>query len=129
MERDELRQRSAPALLAERARIEPDGVAYRAKRLGLHREQTWAGYARDVAGMAHGLKALGVGAGERVAIMADVCEAWLLADQGAQAIGAIVYGVYPTASMEELAYQMLDGGAVVFVDGDVDAGGGRGHGE
>ena len=118
MERDELRQRSAPALLAERARIEPDGVAYRAKRLGLYREQTWAGYARDVAGMAHGLKALGVGAGERVAIMADVCEAWLLADQGAQAIGAIVYGVYPTASMEELAYQMLDGGAVVFVAED-----------
>jgi len=118
MERDELRQRSAPALLAERARIEPDGIAYRAKRLGLYREQTWAGYARDVAGVAHGLKALGVRAGERVAIMADVCEAWLLADQGAQAIGAIVYGVYPTASMEELAYQMVDGGAVVFVAED-----------
>jgi len=118
MERDELRQRSAPALLAERARTEPDGIAYRAKRLGLYREQTWAGYARDVARVAHGLKALGVGAGERVAIMADVCEAWLLADQGAQAIGAIVYGVYPTASMEELAYQMVDGGAVVFVAED-----------
>ena len=57
-------------------------------------------------------------AGERVAIMGDVCEAWLLADQGAQALGAIVYGVYPTASMDELAYQMIDGGASVFVAED-----------
>ena len=113
-----LRQRSAPALLAERARIEPAGVAYRAKRLGLYREQTWSGYAREVARVAHGFLALGVVAGERVAIMADVCEEWLLTDQGAQAIGAIVYGIYPTASSEELAYQMADGGAVVFVAED-----------
>ena len=33
----------------QRARTEPDGIAYRAKRLGLYREQTWAGYARDAA--------------------------------------------------------------------------------
>jgi long-chain acyl-CoA synthetase len=115
MTRDELRSHTAPALLAQRARDEPDGVAYRAKHLGLYREQTWSGYARDVACVAHGLRALGVAAGERVAIMGDVCEAWLLADQGAQALGAIVYGVYPTASMDELAYQMADGGASVFV--------------
>jgi long-chain acyl-CoA synthetase len=118
MRSEELRQRSAPALLAERARIDPAGIAYRAKRLGLYREQTWSGYAREVARVAHGLRALGVVTGERVAIMADVCEEWLLADQGAQAIGAIVYGVYPTASSEELAYQMADGGAVVFVAQD-----------
>ena len=55
MTRDELRHHTAPALLAERARDEPDGVAYRAKRLGLYRERTWSGYARDVARVAHGL--------------------------------------------------------------------------
>jgi long-chain acyl-CoA synthetase len=118
MRSEELRLRSAPALLAERARIEPAGIAYRATRLGLYREQTWGGYAREVARVAHGLLSLGVAPGERVAIMADVCEEWLLADQGAQAIGAIVYGIYPTASAEELAYQMTDGGAVVFVAED-----------
>ena len=118
MTRDELRNHTAPALLAQRARDEPNGVAYRAKHLGLYREQTWTGYACDVACVAHGLRALGVVAGERVAIMGDVCEAWLLADQGAQALGAIVYGVYPTASMDELAFQMIDGGASVFVAED-----------
>ncbi len=33
-------------------------------------------------------------------------------------LGAIVYGIYPTASAEELEYQMIDGGAAVFVAED-----------
>ena len=41
-----------------------------------------------------------------------------LADLGAQAIGAIVYGIYPTAPRTSSTYQMADGGAVVFVAED-----------
>jgi long-chain acyl-CoA synthetase len=115
---DKLRKQTAPGLLAERARTEPEVIAYRAKELGLYREQTWAGHARAVAQVAHGFRALGVTPGERVAIMGDACEAWLLADMGAQALGAIVYGIYPTASLDELIYQMADGGAAVFVAED-----------
>jgi long-chain acyl-CoA synthetase len=102
-------------LLAERAAREPDGIAYRAKRLGLYEERTWREYAARVARCALALRALGLGPGERVAIMGDACEEWALADLGAQAAGAITYGIYPTASAQELAYQMRDGGAVVFV--------------
>jgi len=109
---------SAPALLAQRARAEPAGIAYRAKKLGLYEQQTWAAYAGRVAAMAHGLRSLGLRAGERVAIMGDACEEWLIADQGAQAVGAIVYGIYPTASSAELEYQMLDGGACIFIAED-----------
>ena len=50
--------------------------------------------------------------------MADACEEWLICDLAAQSIGAIVYGIYPTASAEEVEYQMRDGGAVVFVAED-----------
>ena len=50
--------------------------------------------------------------------MGDACEEWLLADLGAQSLGAIVYGIYPTASTEELEYQMIDGGAAIFVAED-----------
>ncbi len=50
--------------------------------------------------------------------MADVCEEWLICDQAAQSLGAIVYGIYPTASPEEVEYQMRDGGAVLFVAED-----------
>lgn len=109
---------TAPALLAERARREPEGVAFRAKKLGLYQERTWAGYATQVARCAHGLKTLGLASGERIAIMGDACEEWLLADLGAQSLGAIVYGIYPTASTTELEYQMNDGGASIFVAED-----------
>jgi long-chain acyl-CoA synthetase len=113
--RADLRKTSAPALLAARARSEPGSIAYRAKHLGLYRERTWREYAQFVARAAHGLRALGLASGERIAIMGDACEEWLFADLGAQSLGAIVYGIYPTASMEELEYQMNDGGAAVFV--------------
>ena len=36
----------------------------------------------------------------------------MLADLGAQALGAISYGIYPTASAAEVEYQLRDGGAV-----------------
>ena len=71
-----------------------------------------------VARVAEGLKRLGVARGERVAIMGDPCEEWMLADLGAQALGAITYGVYPTASASEVEYQLRDAGASVFVAQD-----------
>jgi long-chain acyl-CoA synthetase len=113
-----LRGKTAPQLLAERARRTPDAVALRSKRLGLYRERTWGDYAVLVARCAAGLRALGLGRGERVAIMGDACEEWMVCDMAAQAAGAIVYGIYPTASLSEIEYQMLDGGASVFIAED-----------
>jgi long-chain acyl-CoA synthetase len=111
----ELRRSTAPALLLARARARPEAVAFRAKNRGIYREKTWAQYAADVARAAKGLRALGLKRGDRIAIMADACEAWLIADLAAQSLGAIVYGIYPTASADEVEYQLHDGGAVLFV--------------
>jgi long-chain acyl-CoA synthetase len=113
-----LRDKSAPQLLAERARTDPQGVAFRAKHLGLYRERTWLDFARLVARFADALKRLGTQPGERVAIMGDACEQWMICDLAAQAAGAITYGIYPTASAQELEYQLRDGGAVVFIAED-----------
>jgi len=113
-----LKSKSAPLLLAERVRREPRGVAYRAKKLGLYEERTWREYAALVARCALGFRALGLERGERVAIMGDACEEWLIADLGAQAAGGITYGLYPTASSAEIEYQMRDGGAAIFVAED-----------
>ncbi|MFN2646570.1 MAG: long-chain fatty acid--CoA ligase [Burkholderiales bacterium] len=115
---EELRRRTAPQLLAERARREPVGVAYRAKNLGLYEERTWHDYASRVGRLAAGLQRLGLNPGERVAIMGDACEEWLLCDLAVQAAGAISFGVYPTASVSELEYQMRDAGASVFIAED-----------
>jgi len=113
-----LRRSTAPALLLARARARPEAIAFRAKNRGIYREKTWAQYAAEVARAAKGLRALGLERGDRIAIMADACEAWLIADLAAQSLGAIVYGIYPTASAEEVEYQMQDGGAALFVAED-----------
>jgi long-chain acyl-CoA synthetase len=115
---DALRRSTAPAVLLERARREPGEVAFRSKKLGIYRQRTWRQYAELVARTAKALAALGVQAGERVAIMADAREEWLICDQAAQSLGAIVYGLYPTASPQEMEYQLRDGGAVLFVAED-----------
>lgn len=114
----DLRRTTAPALLVERARVEPRRVAFRAKKLGLYRERTWEQYALLVARTAKAFAANGLEAGERVAIMGDACEEWLICDLAAQSLGAIVYGIYPTASAAEIEYQMRDGGAVLFIAED-----------
>ena len=105
-------------MLVRHARTRPTAVAFRSKHLGLYRERTWRDYAVLVARVAAGLKRLGVTRGERVAIVGDPCEEWMLADLGAQALGAITYGVYPTASASEVEYQLRDAGASVFVARD-----------
>ena len=91
--------RRAPALLpSARARL-PDAVAFRAKQLGIYRERTWARLCRRWwRARAKALGGSGPDAGDRVAIMADACEEWLICDLAAQSLGAIVYGIYPTAS-------------------------------
>jgi long-chain acyl-CoA synthetase len=114
----ELRGKSAPQLLAERARATPHAVAYRAKHLGLYRERTWRDYASLVGRIAAGLRRLGLEPGERVAIMGDACEEWMLCDLGVQAAGGISFGVYPTASVSELEFQMRDAGAAFFIAED-----------
>jgi long-chain acyl-CoA synthetase len=115
VDRDALRRKSAPLLLCERARIEPDSIAFRSKHLGLYRERSWHDYATLVARAARAFAALGIMRGERVAIMGDACEEWLICDLAAQSLGAIVYGIYPTASASEVEYQMRDGGAAVLI--------------
>ncbi len=116
--RDGLRRTTAPALLCAHARSLPDAVAFRGKHLGLYRERSWHDYALLVARAAQALAALGLKKGERIAIMGDVCEEWLVCDLAAQSLGAIVYGIYPTASVAEVEYQMRDGGASIFVAQD-----------
>lgn len=109
---------TAPGLLLARARGEPEGIAFRSKHLGLYRERSWREYATLVGRCARGLLGLGLEPGDRVAIMGDACEEWMICDLAAQSVGAITYGIYPTASASEVEYQMQDGGAVIFVAED-----------
>src|SRR5215216_6316681 len=118
VDREALRRTTAPQLLCERARTMPGTIAFRSKHRGLYRERTWRDYARLVAHCALGLRQLGVARGERIAIMGDPCEEWMIADLAGQSIGAVTYGIYPTSSASELAFLMNDGGASIFIAED-----------
>jgi long-chain acyl-CoA synthetase len=118
VDRDRLRRTTALHLLCERARTMPHSIAFRSKHFGIYRERSWRDYAALVAHAARALQTLGIARGERVAIMGDVCEEWMICDLAAQSLGAITYGIYPTAALAEVEYQMRDGGACVFIAED-----------
>ena len=62
-----------------------------------------------------GLKQLGLKHGDRLALMGDPCEEYMISELAAQALGALTYGIYPTSSQKEVRYLMNDGGASIFV--------------
>ena len=118
VDRERLRRTTAPHLLCERARTMPDSIAFRSKHFGIYRERSWRDYAGLVVHAARALQGLGVKRGERVVIMGDVCEEWMICDLAAQSLGAVTYGIYPTASHAEVDYQMRDGGGSLFIAED-----------
>jgi long-chain acyl-CoA synthetase len=90
----------------------------RDKELGRWREYTWAEYARRAARVGLGLLELGVEPGDRVAVHSENRPAWLLADMGAQGIGAVCVGIYPTSPAAEVEYLLDHSEAVVLVAED-----------
>jgi long-chain acyl-CoA synthetase len=42
----------------------------------------------------------------------------MICDLASQSLGAIIYGIYPTASAAEVEYQLRDGGAAIFIAKD-----------
>ena len=109
---------SIPLLLKERATDEPNTIAIRYKSNGVYRELSWATYRAAIRNTAAGLLACGVGPGDRIAIMGDICIQYLFADLGAMTLGAIPCGIYPTSSPEELAHVLKLVDARFFVAED-----------
>lgn len=101
-------------LVRERARRAPDAVAVRWKRHGIWCEVTWAQYRDDVRDTAQMLRDLGVGAGDRVAVLADNRYQWLLTDVATVALHGVTVAVDPTAEPDAVA-AVLSGAAVTVV--------------
>ena len=109
---------SLPGLLEKRAETHARVVALREKRLGRWREVTWQDYWEQVIGAAAAMRAAGVRPGDRVAIHSQNRVEWLYSDLGAQVLGAIPFGIYPTMPEAQVEYILGHSGAVLLVAED-----------
>ena len=92
-----------PQLLQRRAVDYGDKVALREKELGVWRCYSWNRYWQMVRSAGLGLVAIGLGAGEKLAIISDNIPETLFLAIGAQAVGGVSAGVYQTSLPEEIA--------------------------
>jgi len=94
-----------PQMLAAHARrYGHRKVALREKEYGIWQEVSWAAYAGHARAVCLGLEALGLRRGETLAIVCGNRPAWLYAELGAQALGAIPVGVYVDSLPEQACY-------------------------
>jgi long-chain acyl-CoA synthetase len=114
--------RPAVETLATRVRRfaeqDPFRVCMREKRYGIWQDITWADYWDRVELVGHGLWALGVRPGDRVAVHSENRPEWLFSDVGTVAIRGITMGLYPTNPAPEVSYLLRDSGSRVLIAED-----------
>ena len=107
-----------PGMLARRAEEDPAGVALREKEFGIWQEITWAGFLARVRAFSLGLAELGMEKGDRIAIIGDNRPEWVIAELGAQVVGALPLGLYQDSISAELARMLEAADARVIVAED-----------
>ena len=101
---DELKQLPLPQQLQHWAREKPDGVALRQKEHGVWKPVTWAQYAQRSRWFGLGLLQLGLQPGQKLALLSENREEWVLAQMGTSMVGGVTAGVYPTSPAHEVEY-------------------------
>lgn len=106
-------ERSIPAVFQATVARCPDRVALRT--IDDSERLTWREYASEVARVARGLAALGVGRGDTLAMLLSNRPAFHIVDTAALHLGATALSIYPTLPSEDIAWVMRDAGAHVLV--------------
>jgi len=78
---------------------------------GAWRSVTWGEFAHRVAAVAAGLRAVGIGPGERVLLVSENRPEFLIADTALMAIGAVTVPTYTTNTPADHAHILRDSGA------------------
>jgi long-chain acyl-CoA synthetase len=101
------------------ASAEPGRVAFSVRSGGGWTDVTSATFAADVAALAKGLIAAGIGIGDAVAIMSRTRYEWTVADFALWSAGAVPVPIYETSSADQVEWILADSGAVgVIVETD-----------
>ncbi|MBI3993661.1 MAG: AMP-binding protein [Candidatus Lambdaproteobacteria bacterium] len=91
------------ALLRQRAALHGGATAARQKRYGIWQPLTWRELEDKARQVARGLRALGLGHGEHVAILAANSIEWMAAQHAIGLAGGIPVGIYPSLTGAEIA--------------------------
>ncbi|HEX8631580.1 MAG TPA: AMP-binding protein [Catenuloplanes sp.] len=104
-----------PDAVARYAATEPDRVAFgRPGPIGWQ-PVTSAEFATEVAAVAAGLVASGVGPGDRVGLLSRTRYEWTVVDYAIWTAGAVCVPIYETSSAEQVRWILGDSGAVAVV--------------
>jgi long-chain acyl-CoA synthetase len=102
-------------MLATNVAEHGDEVGLRRRRDGQWHDVTWKEFGEEVRGVAKGLVAAGVAAGDRVALQAKTRYEWTVLDFAIWTAGAVVVPVYETSSPDQVAWILSDSGATAVI--------------
>jgi long-subunit acyl-CoA synthetase (AMP-forming) len=105
--------RTVAEAFAHTVRAVPDRTALRTR--GGEREITWGEYGELVDRFALGLKALGLGSGDVVALMLANRPEFHVADAACLSLGITPFSLYQTLAPDQIAYQLADSAAKMVV--------------
>jgi long-chain acyl-CoA synthetase len=77
--------------------------------------RTWKETRDEAMALAKGLIVLGLKKGDRIVVFSESRPRWIIADQAIQACCAIGVPLYPTLTVEELAYMTSDSGSKIVI--------------
>ena len=101
----------------QRCRTWADQPALRHKQRGLWQSTTWAQYFARARATGLAMQALGLERGQVVCVLAENRPEWLYVDMGAQCMGLVGNGVYPTSSAGQLQHILMDSDSrLLFVE-------------
>ena len=101
--------------IVENARQQPDRVAFSVRSGDTWSDVTAAAFLEQVRGVAKGLMAAGIEAGDRVAIMSKTRYEWTLFDYAIWMSGAVSVPIYETSSAEQVQWLLADSQASAII--------------
>ena len=106
---------TACQLFRARAHAWHDAPALRQKQRGIWRSATWGDYYKEARAVGLALAAEGLQRGAVVTVLAENRPEWLYADMGAQCMGFIGNGIYPTSSPEQVEHILVNSDTQVLL--------------
>ena len=103
------------AMFLERAGQRGDRPFLWAKEGGVYRPRSWRAVADETRLLARGLRAAGIGDGERVLLLSENRPEWAIADLAIMAAGAVTVPAYTTSTADDLHYLLTHSGAAAAI--------------